>query len=210
MVIELTPQKTDPYPLVLRVFLKSIELLGGLKKLAEFRTLTWLPSIARACFCVVLKEEYYKTDEEIAELIGLTKQTLRNILRADPDLAMKKIENIKELVASEKEEIKVHTAGGLAKKAYKLIKEGQEEISLFLEFSSQTLEALGEVPWAYRVLKAIKEKEIKFPISSFQELEGKLRGIKVKDKKIEELLPVLKYPINNPAQLLKKIKEALL
>ncbi|RKX57366.1 MAG: bacterio-opsin activator, partial [Thermodesulfobacteriota bacterium] len=65
--------------LVNRVFFKSIELLGGLNKLAEFRTLTWLPSLARASFVVILKEEYMKSDEEIAYKVGLTKNTVRNI-----------------------------------------------------------------------------------------------------------------------------------
>ena len=56
MVIQIgTPvtSETEIEYLVNRVFFKAIELLGGLNKLAEFRTLTWLPSLARAAFVAV-------------------------------------------------------------------------------------------------------------------------------------------------------------
>jgi probable regulatory domain-containing protein len=211
MVIEIGPQEVNVEPLVLRIFMKSIELLGGLKQLAEFRTLTWLPSIARAAYAVVLKEEFNKIEDEIAKEIGLTRQTVRNILRADPEMALRKIEKMKELLKTEGKELKVHTAGGIAKLAYKLIKEGQEESNLFLEFSSQILESLSEeVPWAYKVLKAIKERGVKFPIRDASQIIEKLSGIKVKDKDISELADKIQYPINNPAILLSKIKKASL
>jgi probable regulatory domain len=96
MVIEITGlspteiNEKDLEHLVSRVFFKSIDLLGGLNKLTEFRTLTWLPSLARSAYVIVLREEYLKTEEEIAEKVGLTKNTVRNILRADPTLAMEK------------------------------------------------------------------------------------------------------------------------
>lgn len=211
MVIEIGPQEVNVEPLVLRIFMKSIELLGGLKQLAEFRTLTWLPSIARAAYAVVLKEEFNKIEDEIAKEIGLTRQTVRNILRADPEMALRKIEKMKELLKTEGKELKVHTAGGIAKLAYKLIKEGQEESNLFLEFSSQILESLSEeVPWAYKVLKAIKERGVKFPIRDSSQIIEKLSGIKVKDRDISELADKVQYPINNPAILLNKIKRASL
>ena len=43
-----------------RVFNESIKLLGGLRKLIEYRNLTWLPSLAEASYTVVLKEELFK------------------------------------------------------------------------------------------------------------------------------------------------------
>jgi len=199
MVIEIGPQQVNIESLVLRIFMKSIELLGGLKQLAEFKTLTWLPSIARAAYVVVLKEGFNKVEDEIAKEIGLTRQTVRNILRADPSKALKKIEKMKELLKTEGKELKVHTAGGIAKLAYKLIKEGQEESNLFLEFSSQILEPLSEeVPWAYKVLKAIKERGVKFPIKKATQIIEKFSGIKIKGKDISELANKIQYPINNP------------
>lgn len=81
---------TEIEQLIGRVFMKAINLLGGLNKLAEFKTLTWLPSLARACFVVVLKEECLKSHEEIAQKVGITKNTVKNILYADPHIALQK------------------------------------------------------------------------------------------------------------------------
>jgi probable regulatory domain-containing protein len=99
MVIEITGVPTgeagaDLEQLVTRVFFRAIDLLGGLSKLTEFRTLTWLPSLARAAYVVVLREEYLRTEEEIAQKVGLTKNTVRSILRADPTLAMEKVRTL--------------------------------------------------------------------------------------------------------------------
>ncbi len=206
MVVEIKPVEVDVEPLVTRVFLKSIDLLGGLGKLAEYRTLTWLPSLARASFAVVLREEFLKTEEEIAQIVGLTKQTVRNILRADPDLALYKIQKIDELTQEEKKELRVHTAGGIAKLAYKLVKEGQEESTVFLEFCRQTAEAL-DIPWAYMVLRRIKGTD--FPLYSPEDIKEKLKGVMIKGRDAQEVVEELDYPINNPAQLLHRIKENL-
>ena len=209
MVIQIKPQKINIQPLVLRVFLKSIELLGGLKKLAEYRTLTWLPSIARACFAVVLKEELGKSYEEIAKEIGITKQTAKNILSADEEKALEKIKNFEKFTQEEKQELKVHTAGGLAKRAYRLIKEGHDEVSLFVEFSSQIAESVSdEIPWVYKVLRRIKEKEIDFPITDKNILD-EFKGIKINGTDISSLKDKISFPIPNPAKLLKKIKHGV-
>ncbi len=206
MVIELKPVEVDAEPLVLRVFLKSIDLLGGIQKLAEYRTLTWLPSLARASFAIVLREEFLKTEEEIASKVGLTKQTVRNILRANPELALYKIQRIEELTQEEKKELRVHTAGGIAKLAYKLVKEGTEEPSIFLEYCTQAAEAL-DIPWAYMILKRLKGSH--FPIKSPEELADRVSGIRIKGRKADEVIQELTYPIKNPAELLHRIKENL-
>ncbi len=195
--------------LVNRVFFKSIELLGGLNKLAEFRTLTWLPSLARASFVVILKEEYMKSDEEIAYKVGLTKNTVRNILRADPELALQKIKAMEELVDEEAKALKVHTAGGIAKLAYKEIKEGREAQTL-LQFCSTVAEDLVrslDIPWAYLVLR--KTKGIKYPITSPDSLKEKLGDISIKGIPVDEILQNLQYPIKTPAVLIHEIKEYL-
>jgi len=197
--------------LVERVFYKSVDLLGGLKKLAEFRTLTWLPSLARAAFAIVLREEYLKTEDEIAEYVGLTRNTVRNILIADPDAAMYKIEHLDELSAEEKQQMKVHTAGGVAKLAYKLVKEGQESQTM-LEFCHEIAKeavksAKCEAPWAYIVLK--HSKGIKYPITESLELEKLLKGIDIKGIDGSEVAKNLVYPIKNPAALLHEIGEYL-
>jgi Predicted transcriptional regulators len=195
--------------LVARVFSKSIDLLGGIVKLAEYRTLTWLPSLARATLAIVLKEEYLRSEEEIAQKVGITKNTVRNIIRADPQLALEKIKRLEELTKEEAKELKTHTAGGIAKLAYKLVK-GGEDAKVLVNFSSAVLEDMMktlEIPWAYMVLKRIKG--INFPITSHEVLQDKLMDVTYKETKLIDILANLQYPISTPAQLIKEIKEHL-
>jgi len=212
MVIFLADVKlndADLENLVSRVFFKSLDLLGGLHKLAEYRTLTWLPSLARAAFVIVLREEYLKTEEEIAEIVGLTKNTVRNILRADPNLALYKIQHIDDLTKEEKKELRVHTAGGIAKLAFKLVKDGQEA-QVLLEFcanSGAQVAQVCDVPWAYAVLKRMKG--VKYPIESSDVLADLLKGIDIKGLPASEVIREINYPIKSPAKLLHEIKEYL-
>ncbi|MCS6957773.1 MAG: bacterio-opsin activator [Aquificaceae bacterium] len=206
MVVIAEPVEKDLEALVMRVFLKSIDVLGGLSKLAEYKTLTWLPSLARAVYCVVLREEYYKTDAEIAQKVGLTEQTVRNILRADPSTAMEKLKRVEELLEEERKDLKVHTAGGIAKLAYRLVKEGHEESSVFLQYCERVAHAL-DIPWAYMVLKRLRGTD--FPIESADSLKDKLEGIYIKGRTAAEVLQELEYPIRNPAELLHRIRENL-
>ena len=192
-----------------RVFFKSIDLLGGLNKLAEYRTLTWLPSIARASFAIVLKEEFLKTEDEIAEYIGLTRNTVRQILRADPNMALYKIQHIDELTTEEKKQLKVHTAGGIAKLAYKYIKAGEDSQTVmeYCRQISQEAVAQCDAPWAYLVLKNTKGTH--YPIADAKVLEEKIGHLEIKGIKADEIIKNLHYPIKNPAELLKEIKEYL-
>ncbi len=206
MVIEVKPIEEDYEILATRVFLKTLDIIGGLKKLVEYRTLTWLPSLARSAMVVVLREEFFKTDEEIAEEVGLTKQTVKNILRADPEAALQKLQSIDQFTEEERKSVPVHLAGGLAKRAYELIKYKGEEPQIALLYTSQTAQAL-EVPWAYAVLKALKGTD--FPVTSPESLKEKLAGIVVKDRPMEEVIARISYPVANPAELLRKIREAL-
>ncbi|MFN3870577.1 MAG: bacterio-opsin activator [Aquificaceae bacterium] len=206
MVVIAQPMEQDLEALVLRVFLKSIDVLGGLSKLAEYKTLTWLPSLARAVYCVVLREEYLKTEEEIAQRVGLTQQTVRNILRADPKAAMEKLKSLETLIEEEKKELKVHTAGGVAKLAYKLVKEGHEEPKVFLQYCERVAYAL-DIPWAYMVLKRLKGTD--FPINAAEDILERFDNIYIKGRNAKEVLKELDYPIKNPADLLHRIKENL-
>jgi len=202
VVVEVKPVEVDVESLVTRVFLKAIDLLGGLHKLAEYKTLTWLPSLARAAFVVVLREEFLKTEEEIAEFVGITRQTARNILRADPELALYKLQHFEELTKEEKKQLRVHTAGGIAKIAYKKVKEG-EEPKVFHDFCTIAAEAL-EVPWAYLILKKIKGTD--FPIDKADAIVEKVKGVVIKGLPAEEVVQKIEYPVKNPADLLHKVK----
>jgi probable regulatory domain-containing protein len=211
MVIEITgvPKNetdADLEQLVTRVFFKAIDLLGGLSKLTEFRTLTWLPSLARAAYVVVLREEYLRTEEEIAQKVGLTKNTVRSILRADPTLAMEKVQKLEELAKEELKEMKVHTAGGIAKLAYKMVKEGNEAeiLSHFCTVVAEEVARALDIPWAYAVLKHLRG--VKFPVQDSQVLKERLKGVKIKTHPAEEVVDRLPYPIRTPAVLLHEIK----
>ena len=197
--------------LVDRVFFKSIDLVGGLRHLAEYRTLTWLPSLARAAFVVVLREEYLKSEDEIARFVGISRVTVRTILRADPELALEKVKAYEEMDEAARKQLKVHVAGGLAKLAYRLVKEGQEAQTL-LEFcramSAEALRAAEcQAPWAYLVLRHIKG--LRYPITSPDILAERLAGIDIKGLDGMEVARGIEYPIVSPAQLLHEIKEYL-
>ncbi|WP_456342454.1 bacterio-opsin activator [Thermovibrio sp.] len=213
MVIEVKPQEVDYDALALRVFLKALELIGGPRMLFEYRNLTWVPSLMEAAYAVVLKNEAMKTDDEIAEFIGITKQTVRNMLSADPELVMMKLKG--EL---ESKEVKVHTAGGLAKLAYEEVKKGNDYISFvasvcedYVKKHMETAETCPDVGlvWPVYVLKAIKGFDFPVDESKKEELKKRLEGIKVKEVPATELLEEISFPIKSPADLLHKLAEAV-
>lgn len=199
----LTPEEIREFDIdamAIRVFLKSLELIGGPRKLIEYRNLTWIPSLMEASYAVVLRDIANKTEAEISEFLGSTRQTVRNILRAEPELVLKKLEG--EL---EEKTPRAHTAGGLAKLAYKEIKEGRENLTMFLHLLQVASESLG-VFWPAEILKRMKGAD--FPIGK-EELLERLKGLKVKEKNIEEILEKLSYPVKSPADLLAQIRENL-
>ena len=202
MVVELKPVEVDIDAKAMRIFLKSIEILGGPRKLIEHRNLTWLPSLMSASYAVVYAYDKHYTAEKIAEILGLTKQTVQNILRANPEAVKTKLE---EIIKEEEEEKRTHTAGALAKLAYEEIKHGRDEINIAIELTKTAAKSLG-AEWAVYVLSRIKGTD--FPVTK-EILEEKFKGISIKGKDIEEILEKLSYPIHTPSELLHKIREAL-
>jgi probable regulatory domain-containing protein len=199
----LTPEEIREFDIdamAIRVFLKSLELIGGPRKLIEYRNLTWIPSLMEASYAVVLRDMANKTEAEIAEFLGSTRQTVRNMLRAEPELVIKKLEG--EL---EEKTPRAHTAGGLAKLAYKEIKEGRENLTMFLHLLQVASESLG-VFWPVEIMRRMKGAD--FPLGK-EELLERLKGLKVKEKNIEEILEKLSYPVKSPADLLAQIRENL-
>ena len=182
-----------------RIFHESIRILGGLKKLVEYRNLTWLPSLAEAAYVIALKNEAIKTNREIAEYLGVTEQTVKKILSADEN-------KIKSYLEGEGEKEKEHIAGGLAKLAYEAIREKRDNMEERVEIMEESARSLG-VDWAVHVLSNIKGLD--FPIENKGALLQRLKGYKIKGKDIEEILSSLEYPIANPAELLHKIRQRL-
>ncbi len=185
----------------MRVFLKALEILGGPRRLIEYRNLTWVPSLIQASYAITMSRELLKTEDEIASFLGLTRQTVRNMLRADEELVLKKLEG--EL---ESKTIKAHTAGGLAKLAYREIKEGRDNLDILIGILGPAIGAL-EIIWPTEVLK--KVKGTKFPITK-EELIEKLNGMKIEGISATRIIESIdEFPIKNPAHLLKKIREAI-
>lgn len=182
---------------VLGILMEVLNVLGGPRKIVEFRNLTWIPSIIKAGYALLLKEAG-KTHEEIAKELGVTKATVDRMLRADPDEVMRKVSG--ELV---EEKIDEHIAGGLAKIGYKQLKE--KAIREEIEHYSETAETLG-VEWA--VILMTKMRGLDFPVDKDTILE-RLRGIKIFDIPVGEILDEIVFPIETPAQLLKEVSRVL-
>ena len=190
------PKKADIDEMAEKVFMESIRILGGLKKLIDYRNLTWLPSLAEASYVIILKNETIKTYAEIARELGITEQTAKNIATADE-------EKVKAYIMEGEEKPKEHIAGGIAKLAYKkLKKEGEFEK---IEMNEEEAKALG-IDWALHILMAIKGLD--FPVEKHN-LAERLKGIKIMGKDIKEILEEIEYPVKNPAELLHKIKEKI-
>lgn len=141
MVMEIRPpddleRKRDEA--VLEMLLEALNILGGPRNIIEFRNLTWIPSIIKANYALLLSQAG-KTHEEIAEELGLTKATIDKMLRADPEDVLRKIRR-----EISEEKINDHIAGGLAKLAYRNLmrRRAEKEIDSLVP----TVESLG-IEW---------------------------------------------------------------
>lgn len=99
----------------MQLFRTSIELAGGPRRLVELRRLTWLPTLMEACFVVALARKFQKTEQEIAQWLGISKITVRQILRAKTEALQEKFEG--EVTENQR----THIAGALAKLSYQKI-----------------------------------------------------------------------------------------
>jgi hypothetical protein len=181
----------------LRILMEVIDILGGPRRIIEYRNLTWIPSILKASYAILLKEAGL-THESIARELGVTKSTVEKILRADPE------EILRKLSGDEVERgIDDHVAGGLAKLGYKQLRERilSEEIDNY----RLAAETLG-VEWAVVLMSRIRGLD--FPVDK-TELLKRLKGIRIYDIPIEDVLESLKYPIKSPRELLKEISKTL-
>jgi len=181
-----------------RIFHESIRIAGGLKGLVEYRNLTWLPSLAEAAYVIALKNEAIKTNREIAEYLGITENTVKKILTVDE-------KTVEEFLRGEREKAGEHVAGGLAKLAYRRIKENRDNMNERIEIMEESAKSLG-VDWAVHILSKIKGLD--FPVEKNKLLE-RLKNYKIMGTPIEEILDRLSYPVRNPAELLHGIRENL-
>ncbi len=192
-------QEVYPDPWAIRVFLKALELAGGPRQIIHYRNLTWIPSLLEAAYAVVLNAEYDWAPSQIAQELGITEQTVRNILRADVEATKAKLSEELQL-----KELKVHIAGGLAKWAYQEIKAGNESVH-FLEAVFQDVLEILEVAWPVEVLWRIRGA--KFPLNR-EEIVSRLKGLEVEGRPVADLVDRLPETVTNPAELLKVLKRA--
>ena len=203
MPVVLGPEEVKEFDVdavAIRVFLKALEILGGPRKLIELRNLTWVTSLMEAAYAIVLAEEAFKTEDDIADFLGLTRQTVRNILRAEPELVLKKLEG--EL---HEKTPRAHTAGGLAKLAYREIKEGKDALLFFSAALQEGVKVLG-VGWPAEVL--VRLKGLKWPAAP-EEIASRLSGLVVGEKKLENLIQTHEGPFSHPRELLHFLAEKL-
>jgi len=189
-VIDKAVRDIDIDTMAEQVFQESINILGGLRKLIEYRNLTWLPSLAEAAYAVVMKEELMKTHKEIAFDLGLAPQTVQNILRADA-------KEVERFIKGEIEKVDEHKAGGIAKLAYERVKR-EKRITL----KEGELEVLG-VDWAIRVLMRLRGMD--FPIKK-EQLCDRIGEIVIKGKPFKTIVDEMKPLLSSPAEVLKEIK----
>ncbi|NPA90254.1 MAG: helix-turn-helix domain-containing protein [Chloroflexi bacterium] len=188
-----------PDPLAIRVFLKALELAGGPRKIIHYRNLTWISSLLEASYVVVLREEHGLSYAKIARELGISEQTVRNIVRADVEATKAKLSE--EL---QHKDMKVHVAGGLAKWAYEEIKAGNESVH-FLEAVFQDVFEILEVAWPIEVLRRIRGS--KFPLHR-DDIAALLKGLEIEGKPASQVVPKLPERVANPAELLKELKRA--
>jgi hypothetical protein len=199
MVMEIKPPKDvdmEREEYVLRMLIEAVRILGGPKRLVGMRNLTWIPSLIRALYALILRDAGY-TYERIAEMLGTTKTTIQKMMSAEPESVMRKVRGDEEL------DIDDHVAGGIAKLAYREFRKKMIEEELVSV--SNTAKTLG-VEWAVEVMTMIRGLD--FPVY-INDLEERLSGIQIFDIPIDEILRNLRYPINSPAELLKEIAEYL-
>ncbi len=190
----------------LRVFLKALDILGGPRKLFEYRNLTWLPSLMEAAYVIVWQRDLQKSTSEIAQDLGLSTNTVRAILSAKEEEIQKMIDRfLKGEEPEEGEEVRSHRAGGLAKLAYQAIEEGKENIDFLADVFSNYSHLLCHT-WPVEVLEKIKG--VDFPVDR-EYLTEKLKEIDFQGKQIKDFKTKLSAEIKSPSQLLKEIAESL-
>ncbi|HDM67213.1 MAG TPA: KaiC associated regulatory domain-containing protein [Thermoplasmatales archaeon] len=192
-VIKEAVKRIDIDNLAEQVFQESIELLGGLRRIMEYRNLTWLPSLAEAAYIIVLKEELLKTHKDIASELGLTPQTVRNILQA-------KSEEIEKYIRGEIEKVDEHKAGGIAKLAYEKVRK-EKKIML----GEEELKTLG-LEWLLDILPRLRKME--YPLDKNRFIE-EFRGLEINDESIEEIIDKIQFPVEKPTEVLDQLKNLL-
>lgn len=96
---------------VMQVFLKALDAVGGSRHLIEKRRLDWLSELMESAYVVVLQEDEHRMPEEISDLLGISRESVENILTGPTDTAVQRFDNQPPADPLDR----LHIAGGLAK-----------------------------------------------------------------------------------------------
>lgn len=99
---------------VTELFIKSVESLGGMRRLVEERRLGLLPELLESAYVLVMQEDEHRTPEEIATQLSVSMETVENILAAPADAAMERAASEVPTEVADRESV----AGGVARFAY--------------------------------------------------------------------------------------------
>lgn len=99
----------------LALFLASVDAAGGLSCMVEERRLGWLPEMALSSYAIILQEREHRELQEIADLLGTTRDNAESILTGAADEAPDLIKRLPPDDPQERE----HIAGGIVKIAFR-------------------------------------------------------------------------------------------
>ena len=105
-------------PRVMDVFVKSIEMAGGMDRFVEHRQLDWLGELMESAYVVVMQDEDSKSPAEIAEYLGVTTGQVADILSSPTEGATNRMFDD----FSEEPVDRVAVAGAVARLAHQAVK----------------------------------------------------------------------------------------
>lgn len=101
----------------MQVFLKSLEMLGGMRTLVENGQLEWLPQLVESSYALVMVNEQRKSVDEIADFLGVTKGDVTGMIEAPTQAA-----TVRMKTAPLDEPHLDYAAAGVAKSAYQVLR----------------------------------------------------------------------------------------
>ena len=109
----------------MRVFMKSLELAGGVGDLVKSGAHSYLPALLESSYVMVLKNEKHQPNEEIADYLGISTGAVSDILEAPTEGALIRLTHPSMEEDSPPDFGTV--AGGLAKSAYQVIRREEQQ-----------------------------------------------------------------------------------
>jgi probable regulatory domain-containing protein len=100
---------------VWELFTAAVQTAGGLEAMVRERRLGWLPNLMESAYAFLLQEEEHRGLDEIADLVGSTRDSVETILTGPTDVGLARIVEPPPSDPFERE----HIAGGIIRHAYR-------------------------------------------------------------------------------------------